>query len=182
MRVVGLELGSWLFWVWFFCGTCLFMWYMTVLLYTNHPPQGSLFYFFCTEWILSKTLVAPRAMLRFRGDFQWGDDGLKVELGQFPQAKVLRRNDWGWAISNGNVVCCSWAQGSEDIVLVLSQCVQRSVNLLAIFFLDQVGKWLFPTNNFRSKQSKSLKTVQITKSSKKVCKKPDIFHFFSAFF
>lgn len=54
---------------------------------------------------------------------------MKVELGQFPQAKVLRRNDWGWAISNGNVVCCSWAQGCEDIVLVLSQCVQRSVIL-----------------------------------------------------
>ena len=107
---------------------------------------------------------------------------MKVELGQFPQAKVLRRNDWGWAISNGNVVCCSWAQSSEDIVLVLSQCVQRSVILLAIFFLDQVGKLFFPTNNFRSKQSKSLKTVQITKSSKKVCKKPDIFHFFPPFF
>eukprot|EP00434_Breviolum_minutum_P042911 symbB.v1.2.038216.t1/scaffold5876.1/size22837/1 len=41
--------------------------------------------------------------------YKWSlsDDGLKVELGQFPQAKVLRRNDWGWAISNGNVVCCS---------------------------------------------------------------------------
>lgn len=39
-----------------------------------------------------------------------GADGSRVELGQFPQAKVLRRKDWGWAICNSNVVCCSWAK------------------------------------------------------------------------
>ncbi|CAL1164102.1 unnamed protein product [Cladocopium goreaui] len=41
--------------------------------------------------------------------YQWflSADGSRVELGQFPQAKVLRRKDWGWAICNSNVVCCS---------------------------------------------------------------------------
>lgn len=44
-----------------------------------------------------------------------GPDGLHVELGQFPQAKVLRRSDWGWAICNSNVVCCaSDAVGRTD--------------------------------------------------------------------
>ena len=101
---------------------------------------------------------------------------MKVELGQFPQAKVLRRNDWGWAISNGNVVCCSWAQGSEDFVLVLSQWVQRSFILLATFFLDQVGKLSFPANNFRPKQSKSHQITQ--KGVQKTRQFPLFFRFF----
>ena len=101
-----------------------------------------------------------------------------MELGQFPQAKVLRRNDWGWAISNGNVVCCSWAQGSEDFVLVLSQWVQRSFILLATFFLDQVGKLFFPANNFRPKQSKSHQITQ--KGVQKTRQFPLFFRFFLA--
>ncbi|CAK9000176.1 unnamed protein product [Durusdinium trenchii] len=39
--------------------------------------------------------------------WQLSADGHRVELGAFPQAKVIRRDDWGWAIANSNIVCCS---------------------------------------------------------------------------
>lgn len=33
--------------------------------------------------------------------------GNEVALGEFPVAQVQRRTDWGWVVSNPNVVCCS---------------------------------------------------------------------------
>ena len=48
-----------------------------------------------------------------------GADGHRVELGAFPQAKVIRRDDWGWAIANSNIVCCFLVEsgGVSGIVL-----------------------------------------------------------------
>ena len=46
--------------------------------------------------------------------WQLSDNGRRVELGQFPQAKVIRRADWGWAIANSNIVCCSLEEEDLD--------------------------------------------------------------------
>ena len=64
-----------------------------------------------------------------------GADGLRVELGQFPQAKVVRRSDWGWAICNSNVVCCDvafkggdqwWSGGLAQTLSIWIHCYEWS--------------------------------------------------------
>ena len=65
--------------------------------------------------------------------WQLSDDGRRVELGKFPQARVIRRADWGWAIANSNIVCCSLEE--ED----LSGEGSASVLHPELFSLDQLG-------------------------------------------
>ena len=69
--------------------------------------------------------------------YSWrlSDDGRRVELGQFPQARVIRRADWGWAIANSNIVCCSL----EDEDLTGEGSEGASVLHPELFGLDQLG-------------------------------------------
>ncbi|CAJ1445242.1 unnamed protein product [Effrenium voratum] len=61
--------------------------------------------------------------------YEWSlsDDGRHVALGQFPQARVTRRRDWGWAIANGNIICCSLE--AEDLEVAASELHPELFNL-----------------------------------------------------
>mmetsp|Transcript_68669 Transcript_68669/g.155597 ORF Transcript_68669/g.155597 Transcript_68669/m.155597 type:complete len:236 (+) Transcript_68669:58-765(+) len=50
--------------------------------------------------------------------------GRQVALGPWPLADVTRRADWGWAVSNPNIVCCSIDEDADEEALMRGSAMQ----------------------------------------------------------